>query len=176
VGDDRIGAAAVHGILSAAHGKAASCAHEPRDALLAVPVSSRPELTHLLALGHRAIGFIKGDSLHSVSVKRFDGFAAAMTEFDVSTPDDLVVEGDFSVLAGLLLGEVLLGSATPPTAIFASNDDMAVGMLMTAMKRGLMVPQYLSSSASTTAPDRARRVAPAHHDPPAKSRDGGRRD
>lgn len=103
------------------------------------------ELTqHLLALGHRDIGFIKGDPHHSVSAKRFAGFSAAMAEAESCPSQNRILEGDFSFRAGLELGEAMLGSADPPTAIFASNDDMAVGVLMTAIKLGIAVPMQVS--------------------------------
>lgn len=103
------------------------------------------ELTrYLLATGHRDIGFIKGDPHHSVSAKRFEGFAAAMVAAGLKPPETRIREGDFSFRSGLELGEAILGSGEPPTAIFASNDDMAVGVLMTAIKLGISVPRDLS--------------------------------
>lgn len=103
------------------------------------------ELTeHLIALGHRDIGFIKGDPNHGVSAKRYEGFVSAMASAGLQAPDLRVREGDFSFRSGLELGEAMLGSGAPPTAIFASNDDMAVGVLMTAIKLGIAVPQTLS--------------------------------
>lgn len=111
------------------------------------------ELTrHLLALGHRDIGFIKGPPHHSVSAMRDDGFRAAMAEAGVEVREAQVLEGDFAFRSGLASGEALLRAATPPTAIFASNDDMALGVLITAMKLGIAVPETLSIAGFDDAP------------------------
>jgi len=117
-----------------------------RSALVAMDDrAAASELTrHLLALGHREIGFIKGDPHHSASAKRFDGFAAAMADAGLSAPDHRILEGDFSFRSGLELGQTILAADAPPTAIFASNDDMAVGVLMTAIRIGMVVPRDLS--------------------------------
>ena len=107
---------------------------------------------HLIALGHRSIGFVKGDPTHSASAKRYDGFLAAMAGAGLSVAADHVLEGDFSFRSGLELGEVMLRREERPTAIFASNDDMALGVLITAMKLGIGVPDMLSVAGFDDAP------------------------
>lgn len=107
---------------------------------------------YLLELGHRDIGFIKGDPKHSVSALRFEGFSAAMAAAGVAIPDNRVVAGDFALRSGLELGERLLRAKARPTAIFASNDDMALGVLMAAMKTGIAVPEQLSIAGFDDAP------------------------
>lgn len=97
---------------------------------------------HLLALGHRDIGFIKGDPNHSVSALRYQGFEAAIAAAGLTAAR--VFEGDFSLRSGIALGERLLGGVDYPSAIFASNDDMAFGVMMTAMKHGIRLPEQLS--------------------------------
>lgn len=107
---------------------------------------------HLLALGHRSIGFIKGDPDHSSSAKRFDGFAAALADNGLAPDPTLIREGDFSFRTGLTLGDELLGADRLPSAIFASNDDMALGVLISAMKHGIAVPETLSIAGFDDAP------------------------
>jgi len=107
---------------------------------------------HLIDLGHRDIGFIKGDPAHSMSAKRFDGFRAAMADAGLALPEHRICEGDFSFRSGLAVGDSMLGRVDRPTAIFASNDDMALGVLMTAMKLGIAVPETLSIAGFDDAP------------------------
>lgn len=108
---------------------------------------------HLIGLGHRSIGFVKGDPTHSASAKRYDGFRAAMAAAELEIAESHVLEGDFSFRSGLELGEVMLRQkAGRPSAIFASNDDMALGVLITAMKLGISVPDMLSVAGFDDAP------------------------
>ncbi len=99
---------------------------------------------YLLGLGHREIAFIKGHPQHGASNLRHEGFMAAMRDAGVSVPDDRVKQGFFSFRSGFEAGEALLSSSAPPTAIFASNDDMALGVMAVANRRGLNIPQELS--------------------------------
>lgn len=107
---------------------------------------------YLLSLGHRRIGFIRGDPNHSVSQRRYDGFRATMMATGAGVDERHVLNGDFSFRSGLELGELMLRGADPPTAIFASNDDMALGVLMSAVKLGVPVPDALSIAGFDDAP------------------------
>ena len=112
--------------------------------------AARDMTDHLLGLGHRHIGFIKGDPTHSVSAKRFAGYIEAMAGAGLEPGD--VREGDFSFRSGLRLGDEMLRGHAFPTAIFASNDDMALGVLITAMRLGIAVPERLSVAGFDDAP------------------------
>lgn len=114
--------------------------------------AARVMTEYLLGLGHREIGFIKGDPAHSASAKRYEGFCAAMAAAGVPQRPGDVREGDFSFRAGLRIGEEMLGGGAFPTAIFASNDDMALGVLITAMRLGIAVPERLSVAGFDDAP------------------------
>ncbi len=114
--------------------------------------AARDMTRHLIALGHRDIGFIKGDPAHSASPLRFAGFSDAMTEAGFSIAADRVLEGDFSFRSGLSLGETILSVPDQPTAVFASNDEMALGVLVTAIKYGIAVPEALSVAGYDDAP------------------------
>jgi LacI family transcriptional regulator len=96
----------------------------------------------LLDLGHRRIGFIVGNPDQAASAERMAGFYAAVREFDgVETH---IAQGDFSFASGLDAAEQLLDRDPPPTAIFASNDDMAAAVVSVAHRRHLDVPRQLT--------------------------------
>lgn len=99
---------------------------------------------HLLNLGHRNIGFIKGHPNHIASHERARGFLAALDEFGVEAGDAMIEQGYFTFRSGLVATERLLGRANPPTAIFASNDDMAAAAVSVVHRHGLSVPGDVS--------------------------------
>ncbi|PSJ43661.1 LacI family DNA-binding transcriptional regulator [Allosphingosinicella deserti] len=97
---------------------------------------------HLLDLGHRKIGFVLGNPDQTASAERMAGFYAAIRE--VGGVEVKVAQGDFSYASGLVAGEQLLGGDERPTAIFASNDDMAAAIVSVAHRRHLDVPSELT--------------------------------
>jgi len=97
---------------------------------------------HLFNLGHRRIGFIVGNPDQAASAERMAGFYAAVREFE--NVETYIAQGDFSFASGLSAAEQLLDRNPPPTAIFASNDDMAAAVVSVAHRRHLDVPQQLS--------------------------------
>jgi LacI family transcriptional regulator len=99
---------------------------------------------HLLGLGHRRIGFIVGDRDYAVSEQRLSGYELALAEAGVPLDAGLIHPGYFDFASGVAAAELLLALTHPPTAIFASNDDMAAGVLATAHHRGVTVPRALS--------------------------------
>ena len=99
---------------------------------------------HLLGLGHRRIGFIVGDRGYAASGHRLQGFTRALGEAGLAIDGALVQDGTFSFASGSAAAERLLSLAEPPTAIFASNDEMAAGALAMAHRRGVEVPGRLS--------------------------------
>lgn len=107
---------------------------------------------YLLGLGHRHIGFVQGPTSHSASARREEGFRAAMAAAGAAVDEACVLRGDFTSRSGLELGEKLLALPDRPSAIFASNDDMALGVLLTAMKHGIAVPDALSVCGFDDAP------------------------
>ena len=120
----------------------------PREDGLNVRIDDRAaamEMTrYLLDLGHRDIGFIKGHPNHVASHDRYRGFCEALTEAGIDANAVPVEQGYFSYRSGLMAGERLLSRANAPTAIFASNDDMAAATISAAHRRGLDVPDDLS--------------------------------
>lgn len=99
---------------------------------------------HLIALGHRDIAFIKGDMKHSTAVRREEGFRAAMEDADLPVKPAWVVEGQFTYRAGLDAARQLLETDRRPSAIFASNDDMATAVLAVAHGLGMSIPEDVS--------------------------------
>ena len=99
---------------------------------------------HLLSLGHRRIAHISGPRGWAATEERIEGYQAALAGRGVSSARELIVEGDFEAPTGYTAAGALLGLAEPPTAIFASNDNMAFGALQAARERGLSVPDHLS--------------------------------
>lgn len=107
--------------------------------------SAAQEMTRLLIdLGHRDIAFIKGRAGHSAAPLRLAGFEAAMADAGLPVADHLFHDGDFSFRSGLEAGDAILSAEHRPSAIFASNDEMALGVLVAAMRRGIAVPADLS--------------------------------
>lgn len=99
---------------------------------------------HLLDLGHTRIGFISGSADYALSGARLDGYRAAMTRRGLTLDSDLIGRGDFSFASGERAMEAFCDLANPPTAVLASNDQMALAALRVAGLRGLMVPDDLA--------------------------------
>ncbi|MDE2301586.1 MAG: LacI family DNA-binding transcriptional regulator [Sphingomonadales bacterium] len=99
---------------------------------------------HLIALGHRRIGFIAGPPGHHCSALRVAGYVRALAEAGLPFDPACVVTGDFTYRSGLATSEALLALTPPPSAIFASNDDMAAAAVASAYRRHLGVPDDLS--------------------------------
>jgi len=98
---------------------------------------------HLLELGHRRIGFIAGSPEYPLSGWRVDGWRQAMTEAGCAD-ETLLAQGDFSYASGEQAARRLLSGKDAPTAVIASNDQMALATLAVAKQRGLVVPRDLS--------------------------------
>jgi LacI family transcriptional regulator len=99
---------------------------------------------HLLDLGHRRIGFIRGHPNMVASSERYRGFVAALEEFGLDPASAIIEQGYYSYRSGLVAAERLISRKQRPTAIFASNDDMAAATLNVAHRAGLKVPGDLS--------------------------------
>ena len=95
---------------------------------------------HLIELGHQRIGFISGHPYQSASSARLQGYQAAIEEFGADPAPELVAQGMFNYRSGLDAAEILLALPDRPTAIFASNDDMAAATVAVAHRLGLDVP------------------------------------
>jgi DNA-binding LacI/PurR family transcriptional regulator len=99
---------------------------------------------HLIELGHRRIGVISSVWRPFAIEERERGIHDAMAQAGLAPDPELLTLGDFSIESGARAGRTLLGIATPPTAIFALNDRMALGLIRAAGDSGLRVPADLS--------------------------------
>jgi LacI family transcriptional regulator len=99
---------------------------------------------HLLELGHRQVACIAGPAHLSSAVERLAGWQRALDECGVKQPASLRPEGDFSSASGHSAMLRLMRKPNPPTAVFASNDLMAIGAICAATTLGLRVPQDVS--------------------------------
>ncbi len=98
----------------------------------------------LIQLGHTSIGFVTGRKGTATTRRRLDGFLSAMKDANLTVPDNFILDGNYEYRSGLDAGESLLQQAQRPTAIFASNDEMAAGVIAAAHKSGISVPEELS--------------------------------
>lgn len=99
---------------------------------------------HLIGLGHRDIAFIKGHPNQIASAERYRGFCDAAAAAGIDLAGLAVEQGYFSYRSGLEAAERLLARSPRPTAIFASNDDMAAAAIGVAHRIGLHVPDDIS--------------------------------
>lgn len=99
---------------------------------------------HLIALGHRRIGFVLGHANYVVSGQRLSGYRQALQRAGIGFDPALIQPGNFDFQSGSTAAETFLAMTAPPTAIFASNDEMAAGVLATAHRAGIAVPDQLS--------------------------------
>lgn len=98
----------------------------------------------LIALGHRRIGHLQGAPAQAAAPRRQQGYARALAAHGLPFDPELVAPGDFTFDSGVRACEQLLALPEPPSAVFAANDDMALGALVAAQRRGLRVPDDLS--------------------------------
>jgi len=99
---------------------------------------------HLLDLGHRRIGLIAGPDYASSSQGRTKGYRQAMAEAGIEIDPALIVRSTFGIDSGAEAAETLMRLSPPPTAIFAVNDNTAIGALSTLQRLELSVPGDVS--------------------------------
>lgn len=99
---------------------------------------------HLLSLGHRRIGVITGNRGWTATEERLNGYRTALAAAGVLPSPELVIDSDYLIEGGRASAWALLDLPDPPTAIFAMNDNMAIGAVQAAKERGLRVPDDLS--------------------------------
>ena len=126
----------------------AVCAGATREDAMHVGIDERGaayEMTeHLLALGHRQIGFIRGPSGWSAGDERWQGFLAALSDGGIDAGRTPVAQAEGTFRSGIEAAKALLDDQAAPTAIFASSDNMAAAAVTVAHRRGLQVPDALT--------------------------------
>jgi LacI family transcriptional regulator len=99
---------------------------------------------HLLSHGHTRIAIIKGTEGNVDAAERLRGYCNAMQGAGVPPDGRLQVAGDFTEASGYEAVGALLAVSPPPTAIFASNDSMAIGALSALRDRGIQIPEQMA--------------------------------
>jgi LacI family repressor for deo operon, udp, cdd, tsx, nupC, and nupG len=99
---------------------------------------------HLIGLGHRRIAHITGPLDQVIARDRLAGWRSALRAAGLSAAQELVAEGDFRLGSGIAAAKRLLGLRPRPTAIFASNDESAIGAIQAIHEAGLAVPRDIS--------------------------------
>lgn len=105
---------------------------------------ARSMTRYLLSIGHQDIAFIKGDPEHTPAQLRYQAFIDTMHEAGLQVPAERIAQGLFTYRSGLLAARELLSQKTRPTAIFASNDDMAAAAIAVAHGMHLQVPDDIA--------------------------------
>jgi LacI family transcriptional regulator, repressor for deo operon, udp, cdd, tsx, nupC, and nupG len=105
---------------------------------------AREAVEYLLTLGHRSIALIAGPMNSPINIDRDRGYEQAMTRAGLKRNGKLTIEGDFSVESGIRANESLFARGEPFTALFCSNDEMALGAIRAIKSRGLRVPEDIS--------------------------------
>lgn len=106
--------------------------------------AARDMTRHIIELGHKRIGFITGNPEQAASERRLSGYLDALSEHNIARIDELIVQGRFTYRSGMAAAAKLLTLKDRPTAIFASNDDMAAATVAVAHREGLDVPSDIS--------------------------------
>jgi DNA-binding LacI/PurR family transcriptional regulator len=106
--------------------------------------AGRIATAHLLALGHRHVATVTGPLAEDCTQDRLAGYYQMLLQSRIAYDPDMVVQGDWSAKSGYEALLKLRTSPVMPTAIFAQNDQMAVGILRAARDSGLEVPVQLS--------------------------------
>ena len=104
----------------------------------------RGATAYLISEGHRLIGLIAGPHGFRSAAERRRGFEDAVAAAAIKLPRSLIAEGNYTFESGIAAAEKLLDLSPRPTAIFASNDEMAAGVVHAARLRGIEVPEELS--------------------------------
>lgn len=101
---------------------------------------------HLIRLGHSRIGIIRGPLTTSTGIERVAGAEKALEDYGLAVRNDLVYQGDYFKESGYLGTKKFLGlnSKRRPTAIYAANDEMALGAFEAAWDSGLKVPDDIA--------------------------------
>ncbi|CAM3230354.1 LacI family transcriptional regulator [Pseudomonas floridensis] len=99
---------------------------------------------HLIGLGHRRIGLIKGPKSSPLTQDRVAGYLSALARAGIASDPALICHGDFSLRAGYEGAELMLSMTDRPSALFCENDEMAIGALKRIKQAGLRVPEDIS--------------------------------
>ena len=106
--------------------------------------AAREVMSYLMSIGHSRIGFIGGIPGHAATKERLGGYRDGLEAAGIAIDKALITDGNFDFMSGVEGAQKLLSLSEPPTAIFASNDEAAAGVLSYAHEHGVSVPDDLS--------------------------------
>ncbi|PHZ85149.1 LacI family DNA-binding transcriptional regulator [Paremcibacter congregatus] len=106
--------------------------------------AARDMTDYLISLGHHSIGFIKGDPSHGSAHERERGYIHALQAAGIAVKSELIVQGMFCHSGGREAAATLLALDPRPTAIFSSNDEMAIGAMASIDAQGMKIPDDIS--------------------------------
>jgi LacI family transcriptional regulator len=106
--------------------------------------ASQAAVEYLLRLGHRRIGIVTGLPHLSTSAERLKGYRRALRKAGIAVDPELVRQGDFRQEGAFQAAQSLLALRSRPTAIFASNNLMAIGTMLAVRAAGLSCPEDVS--------------------------------
>ncbi len=106
--------------------------------------AARRMTQYLASLGHRRIAYVCGPADNVLERERFRGYRDGLREEGIASDPDLVLPGDYSLEAGAAAGRIVAGLPARPTAVFCSNDEMAMGLMRSLISAGVRVPQDVS--------------------------------
>jgi LacI family transcriptional regulator len=99
---------------------------------------------HIAGLGHQRIAHIRGPDTFLSASERLRGFRVGLAEFGMRVDERYLMDGGYTFESGMECGKNLLAMKQPPTAVFAGNDEMAVGVYQAVRQAGLRIPEDLS--------------------------------
>ncbi|MEH7118498.1 LacI family DNA-binding transcriptional regulator [Neobacillus vireti] len=99
---------------------------------------------YLIQKGHKDIAIIEGIKGFKSTLERREGYIQALIDAEIPIRNEYIVDGNYDMESGYKAMEKLLSLKNPPSAVFCSNDDMAVGALNAAFAKGLTVPSDIS--------------------------------
>ncbi|UVO31461.1 LacI family DNA-binding transcriptional regulator [Bradyrhizobium arachidis] len=128
----------------------AACEYIPSEDFPQVTIdnvgTAREAVRHLVELGHTSIAYLSGPTPNILEQQRLEGYRQALREAGIAADASLILPGDFTFHTGVEAGRALLTlePAARPTALFAANDEMAIGLIKTVRAAGLQIPDDLS--------------------------------
>lgn len=100
---------------------------------------------HLLSLGHKAIGMLRGPSISTTSQGRYEGYLDAVRKHNLTPDPRHVFSGTLNMESGKEFAQqVIIGSDHPPTAVFVGGDLMSFGVMDCCLRHGIRIPEDLS--------------------------------
>lgn len=101
-------------------------------------------VSYLISQGHKQIAMIEGIEGFKSTQERKDGYLKALIEHRIPLVQEYILQGSYDMESGYQAMEKLLGLVSRPTAVFCSNDDMAIGAMRAAFDHGIHIPRELS--------------------------------